>query len=141
MPVVIAVDAMGGDHAPAEVVRGALLAAQDPKLRLLLVGQKEAILAAMPKSPAGASVETVAASEVIAMHEAPVQAIRRKKDASLVVCGELVASGRADAMVSAGNTGAAMAVALTRLGRIAGIDRPAIVTVFPTLHGRVVMLD
>src|ERR1051325_956091 len=100
MPVRIAVDAMGGDHAPAEVVRGALLAAQDPKLRLMLVGRKDAISPLLEKarsSSGGPAIETVEAAEVIEMDEAPAQAVRRKKDASLVVCGELVRSGQADA--------------------------------------------
>src|SRR5437868_6477726 len=102
--VVIAIDAMGGDHAPGEIVRGALLAAQDPKLQVLLVGRKEAVLAALPRSRGALrTVETIDASEVIEMHESPVQAVRRKKDASMAVCGDLVRSGRADAMVSAGN--------------------------------------
>jgi phosphate acyltransferase len=139
--VTIAVDAMGGDHAPGEIVRGALLAAADPQIRILLVGREEAIRAAMGPGGHAGSVETVCASEVIEMHESPAQAVRRKKDASLAVCGDLVRSGRADAMVSAGNTGAAMAVALTKWGRISGIDRPAIVTVLPTLKGRVAVLD
>lgn len=137
----IAVDAMGGDHAPGEIVRGALMAAQDPDLRILLVGREDAIRAAMGHSRHAGSVETVCASEVIEMHESPAQAVRRKKDASMVVCGDLVRAGRAEAMVSAGNTGAAMAVALTKWGRIRGIDRPAIVTVLPTMKGRVVVLD
>src|SRR5439155_17328839 len=117
--------------------------AEDPGLRLLLVGRKDAVVAAMGKFPGGPgkNLETVEASEVIEMHEAPAQAVRRKKDASLVVCGDLVRSGQAQAMVSAGNTGAAMAVALTKWGRIRGIDRPAIVAVLPTMKGRVVLLD
>ena len=97
----IAVDAMGGDHAPGEIVRGALLAAEDPQIRILLVGREDAVHAAMGHSRRLGSVETVCASEVIEMHESPAQAVRRKKDASLVVCGDLVRTGRADAMVSA----------------------------------------
>jgi glycerol-3-phosphate acyltransferase PlsX len=136
---------MGGDHAPLEIVRGALLAAEDPKLQVLLVGRRDAVVAALAsarrRSGQCGTVETVDASEVIEMHEPPAQAVRRKKDASMVVCGELVRSGRADAMVSAGNTGAAMAVALTKWGRICGIDRPAIATSLPTMTGRIVLLD
>ena len=87
--------------------------------------EDKAVLAALPRSRGALrTVETIDASEVIEMHESPVQAVRRKKDASMAVCGDLVRSGRADAMVSAGNTGAAMAVALTKWGRIQGIDRP-----------------
>jgi glycerol-3-phosphate acyltransferase PlsX len=134
---------MGGDHAPGEIVQGALLAAQNPGLRILLVGREDAVCAAMGHHEHAGAVEVVGASEVIEMHESPAQAVRRKKDASLVVCAELVHAGRAQAMISAGNTGAAMAVALTRWGRIPGIDRPAIAAVLPTTtaQGRVVVLD
>src|SRR4051794_32813455 len=102
---------MGGDHAPREIVAGALQAAADPALEVLLVGHEEQV-APLPHrgGPAGKRVRLVHASEVIEMSESPATAVRRKKDASLVVCGDLVRAGEADAMISAGNTGAGMAV-------------------------------
>jgi glycerol-3-phosphate acyltransferase PlsX len=140
--VKIAVDAMGGDHAPGEIVKGVLQAAADPALELLLVGREETVAPLLHKAgPAGKRVRLVHATEVVEMDESPVTAVRRKKDASLVVCGELVRSGEADAMVSAGNTGAGMAVGLMKLGRVPGIDRPAIAAVMPARRGRIVLLD
>src|SRR5437868_15196895 len=120
----IAVDAMGGDHAPAEIVAGARQAAEELGVPVVLVGQPEAI------GDAG-GLEVIAASEVIGMAEDPAQGVRRKKDSSLVRAAEAVRDGRAAAMVSAGNTGAAMAAALLRMGRIRGVARPAIATPIP----------
>jgi phosphate acyltransferase len=138
----IAVDAMGGDHAPAEVVAGVLKAVDDPSLELLLVGREDAVAPLLARGgPAASRVRLVPAAGVVTMEDSPATAVRRKKDASLVICGDLVASGEADAMVSAGNTGAGMAVGLMKLGRIPGIDRPAIATILPTLKGRAVLLD
>ena len=130
---VVAVDAMGGDRAPAEVVTGALLSAE-AGISVLLVGQEPVVaplldevdVAALP-----AGVELLHAGEVVAMDDDPAKSVRRKKDSSLVRCAEAVRDGRADAMVSAGNTGATMASALLRMGRIRGIARPAIVTPIP----------
>jgi glycerol-3-phosphate acyltransferase PlsX len=147
---------MGGDHAPDAIVAGALQAARDPKLEITLVGQQERInplLESLVRAPGRArrpsaglppnAIRVVHASEVIEMVEPGAQAVRRKKDSSLVVCAELVRSGEAEAFVSAGHSGAGMAAALTKLGRIAGIDRPAIATVLPAMStsGRVVVLD
>jgi phosphate acyltransferase len=153
----IAVDAMGGDHAPDAVVAGALDAARDPKLEITLVGRQERIdplldqlsgnRAKRGKSAdnpvSRGSIRVVPASEVIGMEEPGAQAVRRKKDSSLVVCADLVRSGEAQAFVSAGHSGAGMAAALMKLGRIAGVDRPAIATVLPSMSasGRVVVLD
>jgi phosphate acyltransferase len=153
----IALDAMGGDRAPDAIVAGALLAARDPKREILLVGRRDAVepllRASGRESGGGASrgtggqppgtVRVVDASEVIAMDEPGPQAVRRKKDSSLVVAAGLVRAGEADALVSAGHSGAVMAVGLTKIGRIPGIDRPAIPVVFPAVapSGRVVMLD
>src|SRR5437667_1848412 len=148
---------MGGDRAPDAVVAAALLAARDPKLQITLVGRRECIEPLLrarsearrkgrppggPAPPAG-TIRVVRAAEVIAMEEPGAQAVRRKKDSSLVVCAELVRSGEAKAFVSAGHSGAGMAAALMKLGRIAGIDRPAIATVLPSMSpsGRVVVLD
>ena len=130
---VVAVDAMGGDRAPAEVVAGALLAAE-AGISVLLVGQEPVVaplLEGLESRALAAHVELLHAGEVVAMDDDPAKSVRRKKDSSLVRCAEAVRDGRADAMVSAGNTGATMASALLRMGRIRGIARPAIVTPIP----------
>jgi glycerol-3-phosphate acyltransferase PlsX len=138
-PATIAVDAMGGDRAPGEIVAGALEAVEDLGVRVLLVGRPDAI---EPLVPAGAaSVEVVGAAEVVEMHD-PATAVRRKKDASVVQCAQLVRDGNADAMVGAGNTGATMAAALLRMGRIRGIARPAIAAPIPVPgHGWQILVD
>jgi len=139
----VAVDAMGGDFAPVEVVKGALLAARaDANLEIVLVGDQtllEQELSTQGDVPPSISIRH--ASEVIEMKEHPASAIRRKRDSSLVVCGQMVKSGEVDATISAGNTGAAMAIATLNIGRIPGIDRPAIATTLPTLHGRTLLVD
>jgi len=130
---VVAVDAMGGDRAPGEVVAGALLAAE-AGISVLLVGQEPVVAPLLDGRDAratSASVELLHAGEVVTMDDDPAKSVRRKKDSSLVRCAEAVRDGRADAMVSAGNTGATMASALLRMGRIRGIARPAIVTPIP----------
>jgi len=137
----IAVDAMGGDYAPEEIVKGTLQAAKVYSgLGLILVGRRESI---SPYLSTGVpeNVEMYEASEVIGMDEHPATALRKKKDASITVATRLVKTGMADAVVSAGSTGAQMAAALLGLGRIKGIDRPAIATVFPTLEGGKLVLD
>src|SRR5438034_1991866 len=131
----IAVDAMGGDHAPAEIVAGARQAAEELGVPVVLVGQPEAI------GDAG-GLEVIPASEVIGMHDDPAQGVRRKKDSSLVRAAEAVRDGKASAMVSAGNTGATMASALLRMGRLSGVQRPAIATPIPVPGGTpTVLLD
>ncbi len=134
---------MGGDYAPVEIVKGAVLADGSHGIEIILVGDRIAIEQELAKYPAESlrHIEVKHASEVVAMDEHPANAIRRKSDSSIVVAANLVNSGEAQAMVSAGNTGAAMAVAALRLGRIPGIDRPAIGTVLPTTTGKAVMLD
>ena len=122
----IAVDVMGGDKAPAEIVAGCVQAAEELGIGVLLVGRPEAL-----EGLDTGGLEVVAASEVIDMAEDPGKAVRTKKDSSLVRVGETVRDGRASAMVSAGNTGATMASALLRIGRIKGVLRPAIVTPIP----------
>ncbi|NEQ32751.1 MAG: phosphate acyltransferase PlsX [Leptolyngbya sp. SIO4C5] len=129
----IAIDAMGGDHAPAEIVSGAIRAAAELGVDVLLVGEPEAIRASTPHPENLAQVEIVPAEGSIEMHEEPLSALRRKPQASINVAMDLVKQGRADAVVSAGHSGAAMAGSLLRLGRIKGIDRPAIGAVFPTV--------
>jgi glycerol-3-phosphate acyltransferase PlsX len=120
----IAVDAMGGDRAPAEVVEGARLARDEDGIDVVLVGRPEALGDTH-------GLKVLPASEVVDMDDDPGVAVRRKKDSSLIRCAEAVRDGRASAMVSAGNTGATMASALLRIGRIRGVQRPAIATVLP----------
>lgn len=138
----IAIDAMGGDYAPGEIVAGALLARERLGLDVLLVGQPEKIDLELKKHNALGLVEVLAASEQVEMGEEPT-AVRRKRQASIVVTMDAVKEGKADAAVAAGNTGAAMAAALLRLGRLSGIERPAIGALMPTLTlgKRVLLLD
>lgn len=124
---------MGGDHAPNEIVTGALRAREELGVEILLVGDPQQIEAALPSKTNLGQLEIVSATEAIAMDEEPLSAIRRKPKASINVAMNLVKNQQADAVVSAGHSGAAMAAALLRLGRIPGIDRPAIGAVFPTL--------
>lgn len=138
----IAVDAMGGDLAPTAAVEGALLAAREFGLEVLLVGRQQEVTALVDRfGGGGGRVEVVNAPDVVGMDDAPAQAVRRKKGASLVVCADLVKSGVASGMFSAGNTGAGMAVSLFKFGRIPGIDRPALAVVLPSKSGHTVLLD
>lgn len=137
----IAVDAMGGDHAPEEIIKGALMAAEnDPNVQLILVGKKERISPFLASTKLR-NLSLCDAAEVIAMDEHPANAVRKKKDSSIVVATRLVKAGEADAVVSAGSTGAQMAAGLLGLGRIKGIERPAIATVLPTPEGGKLILD
>jgi glycerol-3-phosphate acyltransferase PlsX len=142
--VTVAVDAMGGDHAPEAVVDGAAAAVGDRGVRVLLVGrrdrlepllQERARAGAFAADP-GSRPEIVDASEVVEMDEHPAQAVRAKRDSSVVRACELVAAGRADAVVSAGNSGAVLAAALFTIKRIPGVARPAIGALLPGLDGR-----
>lgn len=140
-PCVIAVDAMGGDFAPRSVVEGALAACREDGTAVVLVGDQDRIRSELERAGAAdEAIEVVHASEVVAMEEPPA-AVAKKRDSSLRVCARLVKEGRAQAMVSAGNTGAAMIAAKTVIGGIPGVDRPALAGVFPTLQGRTVVLD
>jgi len=135
----IAVDAMGGDHAPEAVLAGVQAAiAADTGLRVLLVGPDEVV---RPFAETHDRVESVAATQVIAMDEHPASAVRGKRDSSIVVGCRLVKEGRADGFFSAGSTGAAMAAATLVIGRIRGVQRPAIATVIPTATTPCVLLD
>jgi len=138
----IAVDAMGGDYAPEEIIKGTMMAAKSsPDVQLILVGQKERIQTFLSGGTLPGNVSIYEASEVIEMDEHPANAVRKKKDSSIVVATRLVKQGEADAVVSAGSTGAQMAAALLGLGRIKGIERPAIVTILPTPEGGKLILD
>lgn len=128
----IAIDAMGGDHAPAEIVAGAIRAAAELDIEVLLVGDPQQIRASVAHQGQSFPLEIITAEEVVAMDEEPITAIRRKPKSSINIAMDLVKTKRADAVVSAGHSGAVMAAALLRLGRLPGIDRPAIGAVFPT---------
>ena len=139
--ITIAVDAMGGDHAPRPEVEGAVLAARELGVRVLLVGQTEVAKRELARHPhRGLPIELVPASEVITMKDAPMQAFRRKKDSSVHVAAKLVRAGQADGLVSAGNTGAVMAVSRFVLGTLESVDRPALAAPFPTTRGGVAVL-
>jgi glycerol-3-phosphate acyltransferase PlsX len=134
--ITIAVDAMGSDQAPRPEVEGSVLAAREPDVRILLAGQPAAIKAELNRYARGISnIEVVAATEVIGMNDAPMQAYRKKKDSSVHVITRLVRTGQAGALVSAGNTGAVMAVARFGLGLLPSVDRPALAAPFPTARG------
>lgn len=141
----ISIDAMGGDFAPREIVAGTLLAAQrlNGVSKLYLVGDETAIKTelARHKGRIPDCVEIVHASEVVSMGESPAVAIRRKKDSSIARAVEMVKDGRADAVFSAGNTGAAVAAATLKLRTLEGVDRPAIATVMPTMKRPFILLD
>ncbi|MBU0679577.1 MAG: phosphate acyltransferase PlsX [Verrucomicrobia bacterium] len=141
----IAVDAMGGDYAPGEIVRGAIQAASDVSglSGLYLVGREDAIRAELDAVSGRISpkIEIVHASEVVEMSEAPAIALRRKKDSSIRRVVELVKEGRAEAIFTAGNTGAAVAATTLWLRTLAGVDRPAIATVMPTPSKPFILID
>jgi glycerol-3-phosphate acyltransferase PlsX len=143
MPLPIAVDAMGGDNAPAEIVRGALRALSEHGIAVTLVGRREAVEAefrsAGAVTPDGITI--VDAREVIEMNEHPANAVRAKRDSSLVSSCALVAAGEARAVVSAGNSGAMLAAALFTIKRIPGVARPAIGAAFPSEAGQTFILD
>jgi glycerol-3-phosphate acyltransferase PlsX len=138
----IAVDAMGGDFAPHAVVVGAYQAAEEDGTAILLVGDGPTLEKLLAKQgERQPKIEIVHAEEVVGMEEPPITPLRKKKRSSIRICGELVKEGRAQAMVTAGNTGAALIVAKTVIGSIKGVDRPALATVFPSPRGGTVVLD
>jgi phosphate acyltransferase len=143
MPLPIAVDAMGGDHAPQEIVRGALRAVNEHGIAVTLVGRREVVEAELRSAgvPTPQGITVVDAREVIEMDEHPANAVRAKRDSSLVSSCALVASGQAGAVVSAGNSGAMLAAALFTIKRIPGIARPAIGASFPSETGQTFILD
>jgi len=143
--VQIALDAMGGDYGSEELIAGALLAVKQTGLNVSLVGD-ESLLAMhldrlAPDSKTAKSIKIVHSSQVIDMNEHPVDAIRKKKDSSIMVAFDLVRQKEADAVVSAGNSGATLAAASRKLGRLEGISRPGIASIFPTLKKPVVLMD
>jgi len=143
--VQIALDAMAGDHGPEELISGALLAAKEADLRVSLVGDKPLLEKHLNKLAPGSGtadiVTIVHSTQVIGMSEHPVDAIRKKKDSSVMVAFDLVRQGEADAVVSAGNSGATMAAGVRRLGRLKGVLRPGIASFFPTQKKPVILMD
>ncbi len=137
----VALDAMGGDKAPAEIVKGALQAVNlYPEIeKIFLVGKEEEIKKYLNGN--AEKIEIIDAREVIEMDDHPALAYRKKKDASMTVATRLVKEGRADAIISAGNTGGQMTSSLFVLGRIKGISRPAIATPLPAMKGITLLLD
>ena len=140
VPLVIAVDAMGGDHAPAAIVEGAVAALDQGLGPIVLAGDREQISGHLAgREPPGLEIRHC--TQVVEMAESPSQALRRKPDSSISVAAGLVRAGQAAAVVSAGNSGAAMGAALLTIGTIPGVERPAIATLLPAKKGRVVLLD
>ncbi len=141
----VALDAMGGDRSSKELVDGALGAVKSGDVEVLLVGDasrlRQDLDALSPAADALRKIDVVHASEVVAMDENPASAIRRKKDASVLVAFQQVKTGDACAAVSAGNSGATMAAAICKLGRLPGVLRPGITSVFPTLKKPAVLMD
>jgi glycerol-3-phosphate acyltransferase PlsX len=137
----IVVDAMGGDHAPAVVVEGAVLAAREFGVEIILVGREDDVRRELARhNTDGLALSVVHASEVVEMDD-HVNAVRAKKDNSMIVGVRLVKEGKADAFVSAGNSGAVMAAALFGVGRIRGIDRPALASIFPASKTPAILID
>jgi len=132
---------MGGDLAPAAPVEGAVAAARELGVEVVLVGQPERLAAELQARGGGSGVSVHPASEVISFDEHPAQAVRRKKDSSLVVGARLLAEGQVDAFVSAGSTGALVAAGLFVVGRIPGIERPALAAALPGPKGATLLLD
>jgi len=140
--IIIAVDAMGGDNAPVEVVKGAVDAVKDLPVEVLLVGQEDVVTRELAKYQYDKEkIRVVGAAEVIGTDEVPTTAIRRKKDSSMVVGLQLLKKGEAHAFVSAGSTGALLAGALFIVGRLPGVERPALGTFLPTTKGVTFLMD
>ena len=139
----VAVDAMGGDYAPEEIVKGALLAAQQDDVEIFLVGSKNILEKELAgyKSPTSSSIHVIEASEFIKEDESPIDVIRRKPNCSIVVAAKLVKSGEADALVSAGSSAAAAISAIQFIGMVDGVSRPAIVGSLGSFAPNVVMVD
>jgi glycerol-3-phosphate acyltransferase PlsX len=138
----IVLDAMGGDHAPQVTVEGAVWAARDHGLEVVLVGQKDVLAGELAKyDTGGLALPVVHASEVIGMEDEPAAAAKAKQDSSMAVGMNLLKKGEADGFFSAGNSGGVMAAALFGLGRIPGIKRPALSAFYPNTGGSCVILD
>jgi len=139
--MIIAVDAMGGDHAPEVIVQGVLQAVGELGADITLIGDRKAIGDQHGDELKRAGVRIHHCDEVILMDESPLKAVRRKKDASIRVAFEMVKKGEVDAVVSAGHSGAMMAAAILTLGRVTGIERPAFASIYPGEKGEVILID
>ena len=138
----IAVDAMGGDLAPREIVKGAVQASEVLGVRIALVGNPEEIAAVIKEAGLPThNVEVIPARQKVEMADQPVFALRHKRESSLAVAAKLVKEGDAGALVSAGNTGATMAFSLNHFGRLPGVDRPGIAIPLPTTQGHCIFID
>ncbi len=138
----IALDAMGGDHAPGEIVKGAVLATAEYPVEVILVGQEEVVRKELAACGSAArNIDVVDAREVVEMDDTALAPLRRKRNSSVRVCANLVAEGRADAFVSAGNTGATWTSARAVMGMIEGVDRPALAAILPNVKDHTVLLD
>jgi glycerol-3-phosphate acyltransferase PlsX len=137
----IAVDAMGGDHGPRPLVDGAIQAADELGVDIVLVGDEATVKGELHRAGGGSRLSVRHAPQVVEMHESPAQVARKKRDSSVWIATEMVKSGEADAIVSAGNTGAQVVSAFFVLGMIKGVERPAIATLLPTTTGSAIMLD
>ncbi len=138
----VALDLLGGDHAPTSVVEGALVVADElPGVEVILVGPVDVAERLLEQRGAAGRFALVAASQVVGMHEDPARAVRAKRDATVRVASRLVRDGHADAVVSVGSTGAALAAAVFTLGRLRGMGRPALAAVVPAKTGPLVFLD
>ncbi len=138
----IVLDAMGGDYAPQEIVAGGVMAAREFDVPVALVGKRDVVEAELEKHDTeGLPLEAIHASEVIEMEEPPAIAAKTKRDSSMHVGMRMLKDGSADAFVTMGNSGGALATALLVLGRLPGIRRPALATIFPTIEGFTFLLD
>jgi glycerol-3-phosphate acyltransferase PlsX len=138
----IALDAMGGEQAPHATVEGAVMAARNRGARIILVGDEEHVYRELEKhDTSGLSLSVYHAPNVVGMHESPALAVRQNRDSSIKVALGLVKEGEADAVVSAGNSGAAMAFAMFVLKKLEGVERPAIATLHPTPTGVTILVD
>jgi len=138
----VAVDAMGGDHAPEAIIEGAIEAARELRIPVTLVGDRDKLTHELGRHRVRSLPNHLRhASQVVEMEDSPVEALRRKRDSSIRVGFALVKSGDADAIVSAGNSGAVMAAAVMLLGNLPGVDRPAIGLELPSRRGHVTLLD
>lgn len=137
----VAVDAMGGDHAPRVVVQGAVRAASELGIDITLVGDRTAIDRELARCSSTHHVAVHHCDETVQMDEPPLKAVRQKRNSSINVAFDLVKNGEADAVVSAGNSGATLASGVVALGRLDGIERPAIASVFPGESGYVILID
>ena len=137
----VAVDAMGGDNAPEAVIQGAVEVATEPGIHITLVGDTGTLKDLLSSYPSSDHISVHHCKDVVEMDESPLKAIRQKDDASIRVAFDLVKRGAADAVVSAGNSGATLAAGILTLGRIKGVDRPAIAGIFPGEKGHVILID